>query len=88
MIWRGKVIFKLTSNEVFVISVILHMLDIYQNLVSVSLLGKIRVKITFKSNKIMLTKNDVFVGKKIIVVEACLCYKFMKLLLMVGSCKL
>ena len=29
MIWRGKVIFKLTSNEVFVISVILHMLDIY-----------------------------------------------------------
>ena len=36
----------------------------------------------------MLTKDDVFVGKKIIVVEACLCYKFMKLLIMVGSCKL
>ena len=39
------------------------MSDIGWNLVSLSLLGKVGLTIMFKSNKIMLTKNDSFVGK-------------------------
>ena len=37
--------------------------DIRWNLVSVSLLGKARVRIMFDSIKIKLTKNDAFLGK-------------------------
>ena len=63
MIGKWKVLFKLTSRKVFALSDILHVLDIRWNLVSVSLLGKTRVRILFDSNKIVLTKNDAFVGK-------------------------
>ena len=54
---------KLTSSKVLTLSDVLHLLDIPWNLVSISLLVKVGVRILFDSEKIVLTKNDVFVGK-------------------------
>ena len=45
------------------LSDVLHVPDIHWNLVSVSLLGKAGVKVLFDFDKIVLTKNDAFVGK-------------------------
>ena len=41
----------------------LHVPNIRTNLVSVGLLGKGGVKVAFESDKVVMTKNDVFVGK-------------------------
>ena len=62
VIGKGKVLLKLTSGKVLALSV-LHVTDIRWNLVSMSVLGKVRIKIMFELEKIMLTKNDTFVGK-------------------------
>ena len=61
VIGKGKVLIKLTSRKVLSLSDVLHVPDIRLNLVSISLLGKIGVRILFDSNKIVLTKNDAFV---------------------------
>ena len=63
MIDKGKVLLKLTSRKVLVLSDVLYVLDIQWNLVSVSLLGKAGMRILFDFDKIVLTKNDAFVGK-------------------------
>ena len=63
LIGKWKVFLKLTLGQVLALNDVLHVLDIHWNLVSVSLLGKTGVRILFKSAKIVLTKNDVFVGK-------------------------
>ena len=63
MIGKGKVLIKLTYEKVLALSDVLHVLDIRWNLVLVFLLGKAGVRILFASNKIVLTKNDAFVGK-------------------------
>ena len=63
MIGKRKVLLKLTSGKVLTLNNVLHVPDICWNLVSVSLLRKVGVKIMFESNKIMLTTNDAFVGK-------------------------
>ncbi|CAH9104236.1 unnamed protein product [Cuscuta europaea] len=42
---------------------VLHVPEIRTNLVSVSLLGKAGVKVSFESDKIVMTKNNVFVEK-------------------------
>ena len=63
VIGKGKVLLKITSRKVLALSDVFQVLDISWNLVSVSLLGKARVRILFDSNKIVLTKNDSFVGK-------------------------
>ena len=60
---KGKVVIKLTSGKVLALSDVFHVPDIHWNLVSVSLLGKAGVRILFDSDKIVLTKNDAFVGK-------------------------
>ena len=60
---KEKVILKLTSTKVLTLCDILHVRDIRWNLVSVSLLGKTGVLILFDYDKIVLTKNDAFVGK-------------------------
>ena len=62
VIGKGKVLLKLTSGKVFVLCDVLHVLDIRWNLVLVSLLGKAGVRILFDSDKLVLTKNDAFVG--------------------------
>ena len=63
MIDKGKDLLKLTFGNVLTLNNVLHVSDIHRNLVSVSLLGKARVRVMFDSDKIVLTKNDVFVGK-------------------------
>ena len=63
VIGKEKVLLKLTSGKVLALSDVLHVPDINWNLVSVSLLGKARVRILFNSDKIVLAKNDAFVGK-------------------------
>ena len=63
VIGKQKVLLKLTSGKVLALSDVLHVSDIHWNLVRISLLGKAGVMILFDSNKIVLTKNDAFVGK-------------------------
>ena len=62
-IGKGKVLLKLTWGKVLALSNVLCMPVIHWNLVSVSLLGKVGVKTLFDSDKIVLTRNDVFVRK-------------------------
>ena len=61
VIGKEKVLLKLTSGKVLSLSDVLHVPNIRLNLVSISLLGKIGVRILFDSNKIVLTKNDAVV---------------------------
>lgn len=60
---KGKVFLKLTLGKVLTLCDVLHMLDIRRNLVLVSLLGKIGVRIILNFAKIILIENDVFVVK-------------------------
>ena len=63
LIGKGKVLLKLTSENVLTLSDVLHVPNIRWNLVSVPLLGKSGVTIMFDSEKIVLTNNDAFVRK-------------------------
>ena len=63
VISKGKVILKLTKGNLLHLSDAIHVLDIRWNLVSISLLGNARVRSLFESNKVILTKNNVFMGK-------------------------
>ncbi|CAJ2647601.1 unnamed protein product [Trifolium pratense] len=60
---KGKVILKLTSGKTLVLSDVLHVPTIRTNLISVALLNKVGVKVSFESDMIVMTKNNVFVGK-------------------------
>ncbi|KAL6326317.1 hypothetical protein AAG906_005511 [Vitis piasezkii] len=64
MIGKRKVLLNLTFGKVLALNDVPHVSDIHWNLVSVSLLGKAGVKILFDSDKIVLTRNDAFVGKE------------------------
>ena len=60
---KGKVLLKLTSGKTLALNDVLHVPNMKTNLVSVALLGKVGVKVSFESDKIVMTKNNVFVGK-------------------------
>ncbi|KAL8100590.1 hypothetical protein AgCh_032738 [Apium graveolens] len=60
---NGKVSLKLTSRIFFALHNILHVYDIRRNLISGALLNKAGIKLTFKSDKLVFTKNGDFVGK-------------------------
>jgi hypothetical protein len=60
---RGKVILKMTSGKELTLNEVLHVPDIRKNLVSGSLLSKNGFKLVFVSDKFVLTKNEMFVGK-------------------------
>ncbi|XP_017974554.1 PREDICTED: uncharacterized protein LOC108661606 [Theobroma cacao] len=60
---KGKVLLNLTSGKTLTLNYVLHVPNIRANLVSVALLGKVGVKASFKSDKIVMAKNNVFVGK-------------------------
>ena len=60
---KGKVMLKLTSGKTLVLNDVLHVPNIRVNLVSIALLGKVGVKVSFESNKIVMTKNNIFVRK-------------------------
>ena len=60
---KGKVVLKLTSGKTLALNDVLHVPSIRANLISVALLGKVGVKVSFESDKIVMTKNNIFLGK-------------------------
>lgn len=60
---KGKVIFKLTSEKDLVLSNMLHVPNIINNLISGPILSNKRFKLVFKSDKFVITKGGVYVGK-------------------------
>ena len=60
---KGKVLLKLTPGKTLALRDVLHVSSIRVNLISVGLLGKVGVKVAFESDKIVMTKNNVFVRK-------------------------
>ena len=60
---KGKVMLKLTSGKTLVLSDVLHVPNIRANLISVALLGKVGVKVSFEYDRIVMTQNNIFVGK-------------------------
>jgi len=60
---KGKVMLKLTSGKTLALSDVLHVPNIRTNLISVALLSKGGIKVSFESDKIIMTKNNVFVEK-------------------------
>ena len=63
VVGKGKVLLKLTSGKTVSLSDVLHVPNIRANLVFVSLLGKVGIKLAFESDKIVMTKNGIFIGK-------------------------
>ena len=56
---KGKVMLKLTSGKTMALNNVLHVPNIRENLVSVALLGKVGVKVSFESDKIIMTKDNI-----------------------------
>ena len=59
----GKIGLKMTSGKIVTLNNVLHVPKMRKNLVSTSLLVKNGFKCVFVSDKIVLSKNDMFVGK-------------------------
>ncbi|XP_073137594.1 uncharacterized protein [Henckelia pumila] len=59
----GNVVLKMTSGKEVTLKNVLHVPDIRKNLVSGSLLSKAGFRMVFESDKFVLTKSGVFVGK-------------------------
>ena len=60
---KGKILLKLTSGKILSLNNVLYVPNIRYNLISVFVLGKAGVKVSFEGDKIVMTKNKVFVGK-------------------------
>lgn len=54
---------KLTSGKTLALNDVLHVPNIRANLISMALLIKVGVKVSLESDKIVITKNNIFVGK-------------------------
>jgi len=67
VIGKGKVLLKLTFGKTLALSDVLHVPSIRVNLISVALLGKVGVKVSFESDKIVMTKNNVLWGRDIVI---------------------
>jgi len=63
VIEKGKVLLKLTYGKTLALSDVLHVPSIRVNFISVALPGKVGVKVSFEYDKIVMTKNNVFVEK-------------------------
>jgi len=61
---KGKVLLKLTSGKTLALSDVLHVPSIRVNLIFVALLGKVEVKVSFESDKIVMT--NCFRGERIL----------------------
>ena len=53
----------MSSGKVLILTNIFHVPDIKKNLVSANLLYKSGVKVVLESNKLIFSKNGIFVGK-------------------------
>ena len=63
---KDKVVFKLTSGKTMALNDVLDVHNSRANLVFVALLGKVGIKLPFEFDKIVMTKNNVLVGKGLI----------------------
>ncbi|XP_072077921.1 uncharacterized protein [Arachis hypogaea] len=63
---QGSVELNFTSGKKLSLINVLHVPDLRKNLVYVSLLCKKGFKVVMKSDKVILLKNDVFIGKRIL----------------------
>ena len=63
VVGKRMVILKMTSSKKLTLNDVLHMPDIRKNLVSCSLLSKNDFKLVIESNKFVLTKSGLYVGK-------------------------
>ncbi|KAA0048396.1 ty1-copia retrotransposon protein [Cucumis melo var. makuwa] len=64
VIGKGKVILKLTSGKTLSLSNVLYVPSLRRNLVSGSLLNRAGLKIILEGDKVVLTNNEEFVGKR------------------------
>ena len=60
---QRKIILKMISVKELTLNNVLHVPDICKNLVSGSLLSKNGFRLVFESDKFVLTKNGMYVGK-------------------------
>ncbi|CAL8118819.1 unnamed protein product [Prunus armeniaca] len=60
---QGKIVLKMISGKEVILNNVLHNPEIRKNLVSRSLLSKNGFKLVFESDKFVLTKNGMYVGK-------------------------
>ncbi|VVA36738.1 PREDICTED: retrotransposon, partial [Prunus dulcis] len=60
---QGKIVLKMTSGKEVTLNNVVHVPEIRKNLVSGSLLSKNGFKLVFESDKFVLTKNGMYVGK-------------------------
>uniref|UniRef100_A0A2N9EK44 Integrase catalytic domain-containing protein n=1 Tax=Fagus sylvatica TaxID=28930 RepID=A0A2N9EK44_FAGSY len=60
---KGKVVLKMSSGKELTLNDVLHVPDIRKNLVSSSLLSKNGFQLVFESDKFLLTKSGILVGK-------------------------
>jgi hypothetical protein len=61
---KRKVLLKLTLDKTLALNEMLYVPNIRENLVSMALLRKFRIKVLFECDKIVMTKNNVFMGKE------------------------
>ncbi|CAL2270393.1 unnamed protein product [Prunus armeniaca] len=61
---QGKVVLKMTSSTELTLNQVLHVPDIRKNLVSRALLSKNGFRLVFEVDKFVLTKNGMYVGKR------------------------
>lgn len=59
-----KIGLKMTSGKIMTLNNVLHVPEMRRNLVSTSLLVKNGFKCVFVSNKIVISKNDMYIGKR------------------------
>ena len=59
----GKVMLKMTSDKVLTLNNVLHVPTIRKNLVSAALLVKNGFKCVLVSDKVVISKNEMFIGK-------------------------
>ena len=60
---KGKFMLKLTSGKTLALSDVLHVPNIRANLISIALLGNVGVKVSIEYDRIVMTKNNIFMGK-------------------------
>jgi len=63
VVGKGKIELKLTSGKILELKDVLHVPEVWRNLISGALLNKAGLKLTFEFDKLVMTKNGVFVGK-------------------------
>ena len=59
----GQLDLKMTSRKILTLKEVRHVLEVSRNLVSASSLVQQGYKAVLKSNKVVITKNNVFIGK-------------------------